>query len=188
MSQYVQTAKLQHTASTGYSPYFRTAGIRSIVYEGTNGQNAAFTATTSPCCIFRVFRTEITRRVFRTASTCETHYEPTRMCAVLSGIALLTRKNTCSTGSREYYRRAAVQSKEHQRTARVLAVSSGKVRPVRVPSTWYWIKLIVQVYLVVPRTYKHLVPGIFHTWYVHKISQQDTHHVGTPVILLLVVS
>ena len=137
MSQYVQTAKLQHTASTGYSPYFRTAGIRSIVYEGTNGQNAAFTATTSPCCIFRVFRTEITRRVFRTASTCETHYEPTRMCAVLSGIALLTRKNTCSTGSREYYRRAAVQSKEHQRTARVLAESSGRVRPVRIPSTWY---------------------------------------------------
>ena len=136
MSQYVQTAKLQHTASTGYSPSFRTAGIRSIVYEGTNGQNAAFTATTSPCCIFRVFRTEITRRVFRTASTCETHYEPTRMCAVLSGIALLTRKNTCSTGSREYYRRAAVQSKEHQRTARVLAESSGRVQPVRVPRSW----------------------------------------------------
>ena len=61
------------------------------VYEGSNCQNAAITATTPLCCIFEVFRTESTRRVFRTASTCEfSHYEPIRLFAVLSGIALLT--------------------------------------------------------------------------------------------------
>ena len=45
------------------------------------------------CCVFRVFRTESTRRVFRTASTCEySHYEPIRLLAVLPGMALLTPK------------------------------------------------------------------------------------------------
>ena len=60
------------------------------VYEGTNGQNAAITGTTTLCCVFRVFRTESTRRVLRTASTCEySHYEPIRLFAVLPGMALL---------------------------------------------------------------------------------------------------
>ena len=63
------------------------------VYGGTNGQNAAITATTTLCCVSRVFRTESTRRVFCTACTCEySHYEPIRFFSVLPGMALLTPK------------------------------------------------------------------------------------------------
>ena len=44
-------------------------------------------------CVVRVFDTESTRRVFRTASTCEySHYEPIRLFAVPPGMALLTPK------------------------------------------------------------------------------------------------
>ena len=88
-TRYVQTAKRQNIPPV--------LGIDCIfvlrvfaVYEGTNGQNAAITGTTTLCCVFKVFRTESTRRVFRTASTCEySHYEPIRLFAVLPGMTLL---------------------------------------------------------------------------------------------------
>ena len=91
-TRYVQTAKRQNIPPV--------LGIDCIfvlrvfaVYEGTNGQNAAITGTTTLCCVFRVFRTESTRRVFRTASTCEySHYEPIRLFAVLPGMTLLPPK------------------------------------------------------------------------------------------------
>jgi len=91
-TRYVQTAKRQNIPPV--------LGIDCIfvlrvfaVYEGTNGQNAAITGTTTLCCVFKVFRTESTRRVFRTASTCEySHYEPIRLFAVLPGMTLLPPK------------------------------------------------------------------------------------------------
>ena len=68
------------------------------VYEGTDGQNAAITTTTTLCCVFRleyfVLRVRAEYFALRVlASTCEySHYEPIRLLAVLPGMALLTPK------------------------------------------------------------------------------------------------
>ena len=56
------------------------------VYEATNGQNAAITASTTPCCVFRVFRTR------ENSQSISHYYEPIRLFAVLPGMTLLPPK------------------------------------------------------------------------------------------------
>ena len=64
------------------------------VHEGSDGQNAAITATTTQCCVFRVFRTESTRGVFHTSSTCEySQYKSTNIQSADTIIYSATRYN-----------------------------------------------------------------------------------------------